>query len=55
MHLFQHKEILFMVYLLGMLIESIASDGPAGPKHCQCFRVDASVGAGGFYKQKKKL
>lgn len=45
-----HKKIVFMVYLVGMLIESIPRDGPAGPEHCQWFSADA----GEFYKQRKK-
>ena len=44
------------MYLVGMLIESIASGGPAGPEPCQRFCVDASVAsvdAGEFHKQRK--
>lgn len=53
--LLQHKKIVFMVYVVGMLMESIARDGPAGPEHWQCFRVDASVtgvGVGEFDRER---
>lgn len=56
MHLFQHKKIVFMIYLVGTLIE-IASDGLTDAGHCQCFHVndsDSTVDAGEFYKQEKK-
>lgn len=35
-HLFQHKKTAFMAYLVGKLIESIASDGLTGSEHYQC-------------------